>query len=106
MEWVREAVPLSAEAGMHRFVWDLHYALPKSVHRSFYGPAGVWSLPGNYTVKLTANGKSSSQTFTVKMGPRISTAEDGLRQEFVAAFRVFARLGGGGRGRGGGKGVA
>jgi hypothetical protein len=78
---------------MHRFVWDLHYALPKSVHRSFYGPAGVWSLPGNYTVKLTANGKSSTQTFTVKMDPRISTAEDGLRQEFVAASRISARLG-------------
>ncbi len=78
---------------MHRFVWDLHYALPKGVHRSFYGPAGVWILPGNYTVKLTANGKSSSQTFTVKMDPRISTPEDGLRQEFVVASRISARLG-------------
>jgi len=93
MEWVHDPAPLSAEPGMHRFVWDLHYALPKSVHRSFYGPAGVWSLPGNYSVKLTANGKSSSQTFTVKMDPRISTAEDGLRQEFVAASRISARLG-------------
>ncbi|MCU1242261.1 MAG: hypothetical protein JWO71_2987 [Candidatus Acidoferrum typicum] len=93
MEWVREAAPLSAEGGMHRFVWDLHYELPKSVRRSFYGPAGVWSLPGNYMVKLTANGKSSSQALTVKMDPRISTAEDGLRQEFVAASRISARLG-------------
>jgi len=93
MEWVHDPAPLSAEAGMHRFIWDLHYALPKGVHRSFYGPAGVWILPGNYTVKLTANGKSSSQTFTVKMDPRISTAEDGLRQEFVVASRISARLG-------------
>jgi hypothetical protein len=93
MEWVHDPAPLSAEAGTHRFVWDLHYALPKNVHRSFYGPAGVWSLPGNYTVKLTANGKSSSQTFTEKMDPRISAAEDGLRQEFVAASRISARLG-------------
>jgi hypothetical protein len=93
MEWVHDPAPLSAQAGMHRLVWDLHYALPKSVHRSFYGPAGVWSLPGNYTVKLTANGKSSSQALTVKMDPRISTAEDGLRQEFVAASRISARLG-------------
>jgi hypothetical protein len=93
MEWVRNAASLSAEAGMHRFVWDLHYALPKSVHRSFYGPAGVWSSPGNYTVKLTANGKTSSQALTVKMDPRISTADDALRQEFVAASRISARLG-------------
>jgi hypothetical protein len=93
MEWVREAAPLSAEAGMHRFVWDLHYELPNSVHRSFYGPAGVWALPGNYTVKLTASGKSSSQALLVKMDPRISIAEDGLRREFVAASRISARLG-------------
>jgi len=93
MEWVREAPPLSAEAGMHRFVWDLHYELPRSVHRSFYGPAGVWSLPGTYAVKLTANGKSSSQELTIKMDPRIGAAENGLRQEFVAASRIAARLG-------------
>jgi photosystem II stability/assembly factor-like uncharacterized protein len=93
MEWIRDEAALSAEGGMHRFVWDLHYALPKGVHRSFYGPAGAWSLPGSYTVKLTANGKSTSQTLTVKMDPRISTAEDALRREFVAASRVSARLG-------------
>src|SRR5437879_7134883 len=93
MGWVHDPARLASEGRMHRCVWDLLYALNKSVHRSFYGPAGVWSLPGNYTVKLTANGKSSSQSFTVKMDPRISTAEDGLRQEFVAASRISAGLG-------------
>jgi hypothetical protein len=93
MEWVRDPAALSAEPGMHRFVWDLHYALPQSVHRTFYGLAGVWSLPGNYTVKLTADGRSASQELVVKMDPRISTAEGGLRQEFVAASRISARLG-------------
>ena len=93
MEWVRDAAPLSAEAGMHRFVWDLRYALPKSVHRSLYGPAGGWTLPGSYTVKLTANGESTSQPLTVKMDPRISTPEDALRREFVAASRISTRLG-------------
>jgi photosystem II stability/assembly factor-like uncharacterized protein len=93
MEWVRREEPLSADAGMHRFVWDLHLALPASVRRSLYGPAGVSSLPGNYTVKLTASGKSTSQTLTVKMDPRINTPEDALRREFVAASRVSERLG-------------
>jgi photosystem II stability/assembly factor-like uncharacterized protein len=93
MEWIRNEASLSTDAGMHRYVWDLHHALPKSVQRSLYGPAGVWSLPGNYTVKLTANGKSTSQALTVKMDPRISTPEDALRREFVAASRVSTRLG-------------
>jgi len=93
MAWVREAAPLSAEAGMHRFVWDLHYAMAPGIRRSFYGPAGVWALPGNYTVKLTANGKSSSQPLAVKMDPRISVPENALRQEFEAASRVSNQLG-------------
>jgi photosystem II stability/assembly factor-like uncharacterized protein len=93
MEWVRPAVALSAELGMHQFVWDLRYAPPKGVRQSFYGPSGVWTLPGNYTVKLTANGKSSSQVLTVKMDPRIGTPEDALRREFVAASRASALLG-------------
>jgi len=92
MEWVRPPVSLSAEAGMHRFDWDLHYAPPKGVRRSFYGPSGVWTLPGEYTVKLTANGKSSSQVLTVKMDPRIGAPEDALRLEFVAASRASALL--------------
>jgi hypothetical protein len=93
VEWIRDESPLSAEPGMHRFVWDLHYALPKGLHRSLYGPTGVWTLPGTYTVKLTANGKSSSQPLAVKIDPRVSTPEDGLRGEFAAASRVSERLG-------------
>jgi photosystem II stability/assembly factor-like uncharacterized protein len=93
MAWVHDIEPLSAEAGMHRFVWNLHYALPKGLRPSFYGPTGVWSLPGNYTVRLTANGKSSSQPLTVKIDPRISTKEQELRMEFVAASRISTRLG-------------
>src|SRR5260370_31299710 len=92
MEWMRDAEPLSAEAGMHRFVWDLRYALPKSVHRSGYGPSGVWALPGSYTVTLTANEKSTSQPLTVKMDPRINTAEDALRREVVVACRRWLHL--------------
>src|SRR5206468_1162791 len=31
MYWVREETILSAEAGMHRFVWDVRYSSPKSL---------------------------------------------------------------------------
>jgi len=50
VEWLRDPKPLLAEAGMHRFVWDLRYALPKGVRSSFWGPAGPLAVPGNYTV--------------------------------------------------------
>src|SRR5690348_16632392 len=61
MIWVNDPQPLGAQAGMHRFVWDLKYPL-KAADAGFLGRrAGVWALPGNYQVRLTANGKSVMQ---------------------------------------------
>ena len=93
VEWIRDPKPLLVEGGMHRFVWDLHYALPKGVHRSFWGPAGPLAVPGEYTVKLTANGKSSTQPLTIKLDPRVKTPQDALVQQFGLATRLATRLG-------------
>jgi photosystem II stability/assembly factor-like uncharacterized protein len=93
MAWVRNEKPLSADAGMHRFVWDLHYAAPKGARRSFRGPAGPWALPGEYIVRLTANGKSSSQPLVVKMDPRVSTSQEELERQFQAASHLAGALG-------------
>jgi hypothetical protein len=92
-DWIHEEAPLSDEPGMHRCVWDLHYPLPKGLRRSFHGPAGTWALPGNYIVKLSANGKSSSQPLVVKIDPRVRTPQEGLAREYRAASRLSAALG-------------
>jgi len=93
VEWIRDPKPLLAEAGMHRFVWDLHFALPKSVRSSFWGPAGPSAVPGEYTVKLTANGKSTTQPLTIKLDPRVKTPQDALERQFGLASKLAARLG-------------
>src|SRR5439155_9013395 len=93
VEWIRDPQPLLAEAGMHRFVWDLHYTLPKGVRRSYWGPAGPLAVPANYTVKLTANGKSSTQPLTIKLDPRVRTSQDLLVRQFGLASKLVARLG-------------
>jgi hypothetical protein len=77
---------------MHRFLWDLHYVLPKGVRSSFWGPAGPLAVPGNYTVKLTANGKSSTQPLTIKLDPRVKTPQDALVRQFGLASRLATRL--------------
>src|SRR5881296_68375 len=92
MYWVRPAQILSAAAGMHRFVWDLHYAPPDSlghefpisaiVHDTPKYPLGAWALPGNYTATLAVDGKSYSQSFAVKMDPRIQSSLADLRKQF------------------------
>ncbi len=97
MYWVRPTQILSAAAGMHRFVWDLHYDSPKSLSHEFpisavfhdtpKYPLGAWVVPGNYTLKLTVDGKSYSQPLVVKMDPRIKTSLADLRKQFEMESR-------------------
>jgi photosystem II stability/assembly factor-like uncharacterized protein len=92
MYWVRPQQILSAEPGMHRFVWDVHYPPPGAlnhefpisaiVHNTPQLPLGAWAMPGKYTVKLTVDGKSYTQPLTVRMDPRIQTSEADLRKQF------------------------
>jgi photosystem II stability/assembly factor-like uncharacterized protein len=92
MYWVHDPEPLSAKAGAHRFVWDLHYAFPADVHTSFYGPKAPLALPGNYTVKLTVNGQSHSKPLFLKMDPRVKTSQADLEKMFRAESGVEKNL--------------
>jgi hypothetical protein len=93
---------LSAEAGLHRFVWDLHYPRP-AVLRFRYPisavagntpvtPFGPWVLPGRYTVKLTANGKTYSQMLTVKMDPRVQTSSAEIERQHRLSMKLYDLL--------------
>jgi photosystem II stability/assembly factor-like uncharacterized protein len=77
--WVRTLEPLSAAAGMHRWIWDLRPTPPARPAGAGGGGGGgggfggrgvATALPGTYTVKLTVDGKSYTQPLTVKMDPR------------------------------------
>jgi photosystem II stability/assembly factor-like uncharacterized protein len=91
MYWVRPTQILSGQAGMHRFIWDLHYAPPKAleyefpisaiVHNTPLQPLGARALPGSYSVKLTVDGQTYTQPLTVKMDPRIQTSLADLRKQ-------------------------
>jgi hypothetical protein len=89
---VHEAKLISATAGLHRFVWDLHYAFPADVHTSFYGPKAPLALPGKYTIKLTVNGQSYSQPLLLKMDPRVKTSQADLEKMFRAETHVAKNL--------------
>jgi photosystem II stability/assembly factor-like uncharacterized protein len=92
MYWVRREQVLSAAVGMHRFVWDMHYAPPDSLthefpisaiaHDTAKYPLGAWVMPGEYVAKLTAGRRSFIIPFTVKMDPRIKAGSLDLRKQF------------------------
>lgn len=90
--WVRPPKILSSDAGMHRWVWDLHYTAPKSLmhdypisavrHDTPAYPLGPRALPGVYTVVLTVGGQTYRQTLTVKEDPRIHVTMAALTAQF------------------------
>jgi hypothetical protein len=79
--WVPMPKSLPATAGMHRWVWDLRPTPPPP--RTGGGGAGgggggggggrggaALALPGQYTVKLSVDGRTYTQPLWVKMDPR------------------------------------
>lgn len=74
--WIKTPPTLSAAKGMHRWVWDLR-PTPPAPTPGVGGGGGRRGastvLPGVYTVKLTAGGKSYAQPLTVRMDPRVGT---------------------------------
>ncbi len=76
-DWLPVPEPPSASAGMHRFAWDLHYALPPELvnpSRSFRGNSGPWAPPGRYTVRLTRDGMAVTQPLAVTKDPRLPSS--------------------------------
>lgn len=96
--WIRPQQILSAKAGFHRFVWDMHYQplnLPPrypiaAVYKNTApSPTGPWVMPGKYTVRLNVNGKVYTQKLMVKMDPRVRTSPADLQRQFDLSMRCY-----------------
>jgi photosystem II stability/assembly factor-like uncharacterized protein len=100
--WVRSPRVLSAEPGMHRWVWDIHYetltggrgnypisAIPHDTPRE---PGGPRAAPGTYAVKLMVDGKTYSQPLTIKMDPRVKSTPVEVAQLTTAELRVATAM--------------
>ena len=100
--WVRPSQVLSGDAGMHRFLWDMHYPPVPEIkaeypiaavpHNTAPQPTSPWVLPGQYTVVLNANGKSYSQPLTVQMDPRVKASAADLEKQFQLSRRLYNDL--------------
>jgi photosystem II stability/assembly factor-like uncharacterized protein len=100
--WVRPSRALSAEAGMHRFIWDLHFPAPEVLEHSYpisaiyhdtpRAPLGAAVLPGQYSVILTVNGKKYTQPLTVRMDPRVKTSPEDLSRQFDLDQKIAGAL--------------
>ncbi len=99
--WIRPQQVLSTEKGSHRFIWDLHTQpldLPPGYPiAAIYGqtapvPTSPWVMPGNYTIKLTVDGKSYTQPLTVKIDPRVKTPQVELQRQYDLSDKCYRHL--------------
>ena len=112
--WPAPQFIISPKAGMHRFSWDLKFdpvspddlkpagdkdatgAVPGRTYPNYNVP---WVPPGNYTVRLSADGVSKTQPIRVYLDPRVKISPIALQQldtlstslywEAVAAHKAF-----------------
>jgi hypothetical protein len=83
--WPAPQMVLSTQRGMHRFSWDLRFdpvigeepraasstgAVPGHTYPSVNAP---WAPAGEYTVRLTVNGRSWDQPLSLRLDPRVQT---------------------------------
>ena len=74
---------LPAEAGAHRFVWDLRLPGPWAVRAAQSGQRGPRVPPGRYEARLTFGDWSETRAFQVRLDPRV--AAEGLTSSDIRA---------------------
>ncbi len=104
--WLRPAPLLGREAGLHRFVWDLHESPPPSQEPIYpmsavpgdtpAEPRGPWVLPGRYQLKLVAGEGPAAQTsttsLTVELDPRVKTSLAALQAQHALSRALAEAL--------------
>ncbi|MBS1557663.1 MAG: glycoside hydrolase [Bacteroidetes bacterium] len=96
--WIRPQQMLPTSKGHHRFLWDMQYqplngepsfpisAIYKNTPPELTAP---WVLPAGYQVKLTIDGQSFTQKFSVKMDPRVQSTHAQLQEQFILSMICY-----------------
>jgi len=100
--WLAEPASLPGTPGVHRWVWDLHYPAPETTTRGYpisavphatkEEPLGPMALAGEYTVRLTAGGRTVERPLLIKPDPRVKVPAGALAEQFQLASHLSAVL--------------
>lgn len=98
--WLAPPFALPAEAGTNRTNWDLRYDAPPALSHSYEinanpgltpaSPEGPMAMPGVYTIRLTVDGKSYTQTVTVKNDPRSPATLADVRAQHDLLMKIYS----------------
>jgi len=113
--WFAPPAVLTKNLGLNRFAWNLRYPNPKILPFGYFGglldfveytladhaipgntprdqPEGPLAVPGEYSLELSAGGKTERQTLVVKADPRIRASEADLQTQFEFETRIVDAL--------------
>jgi len=88
---------LKPEAGLNRFVWDLHYEEAHHVPGYYLweygaGARGPVAVPGHYQVRLTVGGQSQTASFDLKLDPRVQVSQADLEAQLSLLLQTRDEL--------------
>jgi len=86
---------VSTDVGLNRFVWDMRYA-----DASRFPGLILWAgdvrgpriAPGTYQVRLTIDGKATTQSFEVKKDPRLATTPEDFAKQQDLLLKIRDKL--------------
>ena len=88
--------PVGVDAGHNRFVWDMRYAgatpFPGLIMWGAAPAQGPLAVPGEYQVRVSANGQTASQPVRIALDPRIKVTQAELQEQFDLAMKVRDRV--------------
>ncbi|MGE5114211.1 MAG: VPS10 domain-containing protein [Acidobacteriaceae bacterium] len=113
--WFAPQAVLPKAKGHNRFVWNLRYPAPKTLHYGYYGseldyieytladhaipgetpreqPQGPLVVPGEYTLVLNVDGKEYRQPLTVTPDPRVHVSQADLQQQLDTEKNISAQM--------------
>jgi hypothetical protein len=78
---------IKVEAGLNRFIWDLHYEEASRVPDYYLydyksGGDGPLAIPGKYQVRLTVDGKTQIAPLELQLDPRVKVDQADLQKQF------------------------
>jgi len=113
--WFASPPALSKKVGLNRFAWDLRYPAMKELRYSYFGQSldyieytlsdhaipgefprelqpGAFVVPGEYSLVLSAEGKTYRQPLTVTLDPRVQTAQADLVKQLDVETNVSDQM--------------
>jgi photosystem II stability/assembly factor-like uncharacterized protein len=88
---------IKLEAGLNRFVWDLHYEEARRVPNYYLweygsGARGAVAMPGKYQVRLTVGAETQTAPFELKLDPRVKVSPEDLAAQFSMLSQLHDQL--------------